>query len=284
MRILQRHGISLLLISVLIAGCQRFAQQQKEGAIVEIEGTCLYEHDIAEVTQGLTAEDSIQVAEQFIRQWATEILVYQKAKRHVDADIEQQVENYRHALYVNAYNERLVNNRMSKEIADTMIQQKYEQYKDRFILKENIVKGLLLVVPNGAPEMNKLCKWMEKPNEKNIEQIEKYAYQYASGYELFTDKWITTNQLLKWMPFEKDQFMEQLGQKHQLQLSDSTSTFILQITSLVKAGESMPLDYATPQIEKLIMSTRQVEFLNEQYNEIYEDALRFKKVKRYEKD
>lgn len=281
---LQQQSIILLLMVLVMSGCQLFTQQQKDGVVAEIGNECLYEQDLAQVTQGLTGEDSIQTAEQYIRQWAIEILVYQKARRRVDGDIEKLVDNYRQSLYVNAYNERLVNSKMSKVIADTTIKAKYDQYKERFVLKENIVKGMLVIVPNGAPKMDKLRKWMEKPNETNIEQIEKYAYQYASGYELFTDKWTTANQLLKWMPFEQDQFNQQIGQKHQLELSDSISTYILQITSLVKAGDYMPLDYATPQIKKLIMSTRQVEFLNEQYNELYEDALRFNKLKVYEKN
>lgn len=280
---INRYILFIPLI-VGLSGCRLFTEQQKEGAVAEIGEEVLFRQDLDAVTVGHTGEDSAKIANQYIYQWATSILAYQKARRYSDKDLENQVEAYRRSLYTHKYNERLIRQKMSTQVADTLIKDFYEQHTDQFILHEHILKGIFVVVPNGAPKMDKLRKWMATPNEKNIEQIEKYAYQYASGYELFLDSWTTANQLLMWMPYERNEFTQHLGQHSQIELSDSVSTYILQLTDLRKANEKMPFDYAKPQIKDIILARRQVDFLKQQYHELYNEALRFKKLQLYEKD
>ena len=46
----------------------------------------------------------------------------------------------------------------------------------------------------------------------------------------------------------------------------------------------MPIDYARPEIEKKVLSLRQVDFLKEERKRLYDDAVLFKKIQFYEKD
>jgi hypothetical protein len=48
-------------------------------------------------------------------------------------------------------------------------------------------------------------------------------------------------------------------------------------------GEQMPLDFARGEIEKIILSQRQVEFIQQKREEIYKEALEQGKLKLYEK-
>ena len=146
---------------------------------------------------------------------------------------------------------------------------------DRFKLDQSIIRGIFVVVPNDAPNIPKLRQWLEK---QSFDAIEKYAYQNASGYELFLDKWLTTTQMLSRMPIERADLEAKLKSSNHIEVTDSTKTYILQVTAKHMRGEAMPMEYARPQIEKMLLNARQVEFLREERQRMYEEAVREKKI------
>ena len=60
--------MAAMLLGIL-AGCNRWTTQRMQGAVAEYEGVVLMERDLRPLTKGLTAEDSVRAAEQYIRQW-----------------------------------------------------------------------------------------------------------------------------------------------------------------------------------------------------------------------
>lgn len=276
--------ISLFSVVLLLASCQLMTRKHQAGAVAEVNGNYLYYGELNAITMGLNRDDSARVAQQFIRQWATDILVYEKARSSGDKKIEALVEDYRRSLYVHEYETRLVRSRMSKHVEDSVVSRFYDEHRDQFVLRESIVKGMLIIVPNGAPKLDKLRHWMSSPKADNLEEIEKYTYQYATGYELFLDKWTTENQLLMRMPFEINDLQSQLTQRSQIELQDSISTYILQVTDKHLVGERMPLDYAENKIVDILLAQRQVDFLAKEKNKLYDEAVLFKKVKLYDEE
>lgn len=262
-----------------LSGCNLFQRDVKEGAVVQLGNYYLYQADLDAVTQyATTPEDSARYAEQFIRKWATDILQYQEGKNHSTPEIEALVEDYRRSLYVAEYERHIVDKRMSKVVSDAEADTFYVHHPERFVLQENILQGALVVIPQDAPSQNELKKRLaDLTDEANLEYIEKYAYQYASGYELFTEQWRTGNQILMRMPSNKWQKALAAGKQYAEQ--DSTSTYLLQVTDCHLAGEPMPVDYAREAIEKMILAERRVTFLQEQRKQLYDDAVRFGKVR-----
>lgn len=262
-----------------MSGCNLLQRDAKEGAVVQIGNHYLYQSDLDAVTQhAATPEDSARYAEQFIRRWATDVLQYQEGKNHSTPEIEALVEDYRRSLYVAEYERYIVEKRMSKVVSDAEADTFYVHHPERFVLQQNILQGALVVIPQDAPSQDELKKRLtDLSDEENLEYIEKYAYQYATGYELFTEQWRTGNQILLRMPSNKWQKALAAGKQYAEQ--DSTSLYLLQVTDCRLAGEAMPVDYARQTIEKMILAERRVTFLQEQRQELYDDAVRYGKVK-----
>ena len=281
------------VLMTLLCGCQVLEKKQQVGAVAELNGQYLYRSTLDSLTLGLNSEDSLRVVQLFIRQWAQDILLYDNSTARTHREIEKMVSEYRRTLYAQAYEDRLVERRMPKSIPDSAVQAIYDRMPDRFILDESIVKGVLLVVPNDAPNLSKLKQWLlkigterqerkEKKNSKAtnvLDDIEKYVYQNASGYELFTDQWTTVTALTRQMPVERADLETKLKYGNRIEISDSTQTFILQVTEKHMRGEKMPVEYARPQIEKIILNARRVEFLRKERERLYNDAVQEKKIK-----
>lgn len=266
-----------------MCGCQALEKKQQVGAAVEVSGHYLYRSTLDSLTVGLNSEDSLRVVQQYIAQWAKDVLVYEEVQRKKStiesSQIERMVSDYRSTLYRQAYEDYLVERQMPKGVADSAVAQIYARMPERFRLDESIVKGLLVIVPSDALKIDKLRGWMSK---QEMDNIEKYAYQNAKGYELFDDKWLTTTDLMAHMPISRNDLETNLKTKNQIEVKDSTKTYILQVTDKHMRGEQMPIDYARPQIEKILLNARQVEFLEKERERLYNEAIQTKKIQFYE--
>lgn len=277
-------GFLLGVSSVLLSGCAAYEKKAQSGAAVEVNGMYLYRSVLDSLTVGMSPEDSLRTVQQYVGQWAKDALMYEAAQGSIQMkgnrtkEIEALVEEYRRTLYVHGYEEYLVERRMPKGVPDSVVAQVYEQLSDRFILDESIVKGMLVVVPNEAHDIAKLRGWMEKGM---LDEIEKYAYKSASGYELFADRWMTTTALLNQIPIARSDLEAAMKSKNQVEVSDSVKTYLLQVTEKHLLGEKMPMDYARPEIVKTILNAREVEFLNKERERLYNDAIQKQKVKFY---
>ena len=274
----------ILLVLTLLVGCDRLDIKRLQGVVAECNGESLLATEIEALTLGLSAEDSAQVAEQYVHQWAINLLMKDVIRGNQNKEIERLVAEYRRSLYQHEWEQHLVARRMSQHVEDSVVLAYYEANKHRFVLRETILRGVLLVVPNGAPSMDQLKRYIVEPqDEEHIEWVEKYAYQYASGYELFLDEWKTANQILLRMPFEEDNLQKQLKQQRQITMQDSLNNYILQVVDVYVKGEQMPIDYARKEIEKIILSQRQVDFIESERENLYNNAIQSGKLKRYEK-
>ena len=277
--------ITLLTLCYLCNGCQLYEEKRKSGTIAEYNGKTITQEQINNLTAGLNPQDSARVAQQYIQQWAISLVEYDIAKDQTNKNIEQLVDDYRRSLYLHEYETRLIAQRMSRAMEDTLIQTFYQTHQQHLILSETILQGLLLVVPNQAPKLDELKKKIQHPEiEENIEWIEKFAYQYAVGYELFIDDWKTTSEIFVLMPLEQDNLDKQLKNKRQIEIQDSINTYLLQVTDLHMKGDEKPITYARKEIEEILLRQRQVEFLQEERNKLYNKAIETGKLKLYENE
>jgi len=266
-----------------MSGCH-WQNKKSTDVAVELNGQTLTFTQLDEITSKATsAEDSAAMAEAYIAQWACDILEYAEAKDRATAELEQLVEDYRRSLYVHEYEQKLIARHRPKAWPDTVVKKIYEEQKEQLRLKESIVKGVLLVVPQGTPEIAKAKGWLSKLTDDNIEKLDKYAFHYASGYEYFPNAWHSTNQIMLRLPLEKDILTDQLSKQSQIVVEDSISVYMLQVVDKRMTGDIMPLDYARETIEQILVNDWQKGYIQTERQQLMEEAERFNKLKRYEK-
>lgn len=276
--------IIIILGLSILNSCNLFEERRLSGTAAEYNGKTITLKQLQLLTTGLTPEDSTRVAEQYIRQWAIDLIEYDIAKDQTNKTIESLVEDYRRSLYLHEYEERLVAQYMPRIIEDSVIQSFYDMHRNHLILPETIIQGILLVVRHDAPNIDELRKKIQHPDvEENIEWLEKFAYQYAVGYELFLDDWKNTNAVIVHIPLGVNELNKQLRTKRQIEVQDSVNTFILQVTDMHPEGAQMPLAYARKEIENILLHERQIEFLQREREALYNQAIKEGKLKLYEK-
>ncbi len=279
--------VCLLLLAVCgmcVVSCNYLDKKRSQGVIAECCGKTLTIGDIEQLTQGFTGADSARIAEEYIRNWAVELLMYSSSHRVTSHQIEELVEDYRRSLYVSEYEQLLIAQRMPLAIEDTLVDAFYKEHKQQLVLREMILKGALIVLPNGAPDLANLRRQMNHlPSAESLEWIEKYVYQYGVGYELFVEDWKLSNEVLSYLPIEQTELDKLLRKEQLIEIQDSVNTYFLEVLDYYSAGSVMPLDYARKDIEKNILGARSREFVKTARQELYEKSVKNGKLKRYEK-
>jgi hypothetical protein len=267
----------------MVCSCAHLRKERGKDIVAECCGKILTMGEIDQLTHGFTGEDSARMAEEYIQHWAIELLMYEYSHRVSSRRIEELVEDYRRSLYVYEFEQLLVSQRMSQDVADSLLLSFYDSHKHELLLREMILRGVLVIVPKDAPNLTDLRRYLgHLDDSESLEWLEKYVYQYAVGYELFVDNWKLCDEVLSFLPVEKREFDNLLRKDTHVELEDSLNAYFLEVLEFYPSGSVMPFDYARLDIEKNILGIRRVEFLDSMRIELYDKSLKNGKLKRYE--
>jgi hypothetical protein len=282
--------------NIIIALCFAFLLScNREGAgnldsiripVVTVKDKTLYMDELSNViSKTLSPEDSTTAAGLYVKMWINDQLMYDKAKRNIvdKAEIERLVEDYRKSLITNLYQEYLLKEYLSKSLSDTELQSFYEKNKDKFKLKENLIKGLYLKVPVASKELDNFLKWYKQSTDAAVENIEKNTLKNAIGYEYFYDKWVNLNEIADNMPLSIDNGEDFLKTNKNVEVRDSSFVYLLNIKEYKLAGSEAPYDYIKNQLIEVYTEKRKADFLKRLQQELYNKALSNGEIKFYDK-
>ncbi|HNX12604.1 MAG TPA: peptidylprolyl isomerase [Paludibacteraceae bacterium] len=263
----------ILTISAL--ACSDKGGDIKRTPVLEVEGKFLYQDEIDQIIPATASLiDSADIAERYIKKWVTDVLVYENAKRNINKlnDIEKRVEEYRKSLIINEYEQALIKERLSGVVTEDEMKKFYETYKSQLISQENLIKGLLLIVPKNAPQIDKVREWVRLSNTKSLENIEKYSLKNAISYDYFMNNWTSFGEILKKAPFRIEDSGVFVRSTSFAETSDSTKMYLLRIVSSIPTGQTEPYDLAKKKISSILLNKKKSDFIIQFENDIYKDA------------
>lgn len=231
--------------------------------------------------QGLSPADSADFAERYIQRWVNDELLYEVARKNVpDMErIDKLVEQYRRDLVVFEYRKRLLSERASKEFGEQEMHDYYEKNPDMFRLREAILKGLYLKVPESAPNIGQLKKWYCSAKPDGVEKIEKYALKNVVIYDYFYDRWVPFEEIVSNIPYEFGDPETFLKNHRNLEFNKNGYWYLLHITEFKVKGEVMPYDFAKTQIQEILANNNRLDFNRELEENLYNDAEKSGEIK-----
>ncbi len=246
--------------------------------LVSVEGQVLKRSDVVRlIPKGVSSADSLLLAENFMKRWVKDLLVYEVASRNLGtekAEVDKLVEEYRRSLIRYRYEERLVEEKLREDILESDKLSYYEENQKHFILDKNLIKGLFLKIPVDAPGLSDVKKWYRSTDLASLEKIEKYSVQNAAVYEYFYDKWVDFDEVMENIPVHVSNPNTFLRSNKFVEVADSSFCYLLNIKEYLPSGEVEPYEYASPYILELLVNRRKVEYLRNFEDELYNDAIR----------
>ncbi len=279
--------ISLLfLLLIVLAGCSR--NKKNPGRPVAMVGNkYLYESQLPALSgPSISAQDSIRIRKSYIDKWIRRQLLLEKAEQNLtyeQKDVTDQMEEYRASLLIYKYQEMLLRQQMDTVISDEEIEKYYNEHSGSFVLNQPAFRGIFLMLPLDAPNLQKVREWTRSPNEDNIKNLESYSFQYAKKYDYFNDKWTYFQNLLLLAPGLKLNPEQFLRAYKFYEFSDSTNIYMIGVRDYLLPGAVCPLDLVKDDIRAILLNRRKLEFVRDLENNIYYQAYDKAKVKIFEK-
>lgn len=278
--------IAFIVVLVFMSSCT--SKSEGNVPIVTVGDNSLYISQIrAQMPPNVGSNDSTIFAEEYIRRWVSQQVVFQKAESYLSDDvisIEACVDDYRNSLYVEKYYQRLIDQKFKPNISDEAIQSYYDSMKQNFILEDALMKGIFAILPKKCPDFNDMKKCISKHSEDDMLRIEQYIYKYAVKSEMAFDKWLPVASIRK--SFIKPMLANEnsiLSSKKLYVTSDDDYNYLLISFEYCKADEIAPLEYVRNKIYTILVNKEKNNFINKKNIELYNEALKTNKIHYYEK-
>ena len=260
-----------------------FLKKKQENVVAEVQDEKLYVEDLNRCLnlKGLSEGDSILMVDNYLKNWISEKLMYNKAMSSVGdmEGIDSLVENYRRSLVIYEYESQLVNEHLANQLNESQLRVYYKENSSLFTLTEPLLKGLMVVAYSDVPDIAVIESLMGNPSEDNLDLISSFSVKNAAKFDYFFNKWTMLSEIQKSCPVvikEKD-----LQAKKLVTLRDSTYSVFLYLDDYRNIEDLQPFEYAQDRIKSILTEQGKNVFLNNYRKGLYESAIQKGEAKRY---
>lgn len=279
-------------ILLLIVSCEYIPtikeKVSEELPIARVNDIFLYEKDIQDLFKAdVSQQDSILILKNYIDSWAKQQLLLHQAEINLKSEsleFEKLVEDYRSTLYINAYKEALVSNKLDTVVTYAHVKQFYLSNHENFKLNEELVQLKYIHLSNDRSDEKKLIKLFKSSKIEDVEELESMKLEFISHN--FNDTiWVKYNEIFKKINVLKDTpKMDVLKKSKFIQKEDSLGLYLITIKDVLLRNDTAPISYITPTIKQIILQKRKLELLRKIEVDLLNDAIKNENFEKYKND
>jgi hypothetical protein len=273
-----------ILVCILFISCDFLGLQKKDipvrKPIASVHNNNLYTEDIKLlIPKNIEKNDSLVFTRSIINSWAVKQLLLKKAEdnntQNDNSEINNLVKDYRQALLINGYKERLI-----KQQLDTLIEQQeiidyYKLNSKNFRLNEELIKTRYLHFSNDLIDRKEVVKSFKKGTIEDLEELE--IKQLTFKQIMLNDSvWTPLENVLLKIPFSR---INLLKKTKLLQKEDSLGLYLVTIKDVLLRNQIAPLSYIKLTIKQMILHQRKLQLIRDLEKIILKDAIQNKSYK-----
>lgn len=272
-----RESTLLFLSILLIYGCGPRNNETDERIAAKAGDKMLFAEEVeSAIPEGLTANDSLIMAQSIVRNWVTQNLLLEKAELNLSAeqlDVSDKLEEYRQSLLIYLYQKEYVRQQMDTAVSDNELLEYYDANKENFKLKDNIARMLFVRLANSNKDVSKLMKWCRSDKEEDRQELNAYCQQHAIKFMLMEDRWSVFDEVIAEIPQNLYGSSNSLFRTGTIELSDTTGTYIFSIKEVKSKNEVAPLEFESSSIRGIILNKRKIDLVKSLEQQIFDEGL-----------
>ena len=283
----QRKGIiAASLLFILVTGCNFLNQPEEKEVIARVNDSYLYEEDVASlISENTSPEDSALLVSNYIKRWATQKLLIDRAKVNLSAtqqlELDKLVKNYQSELYAKAYTDAIVARELDTTITQEAAEAYYAENGENFLLNEDLVKLRYINLSSENSNFEKIKSHFRSFDEEDKQALLEMAIQFNS-YSLNDSVWVKTKQVYdRIRPLTPQDKPEFLKNKNFMQLEDSLGVYLISVEDVKLRGQQAPLEYSLPGVKQILLNKRKLELIKKLEKDITQDAIKNDKFEIY---
>ena len=236
------------------------------------------------IPENISVEDSVELANKIISEWATSKLLLQNAQNNLNENekesIDEKSKKYRDNLILSDYKNKISKNNPDTVVTDNEIKVFYENNSKNFTLYNEIIQGRYLKLNKNNFNINEIKRRFNRFNLGDRYFFDSISIQLLN-YSFNDSTWINKNLFFNKIPTLNNDEIQRIVKNNLFYIKeDSLALYLIKINKYKKANDYAPLDYIYERIRELISNRKRIDYLTKIEKELIEDAL-FKKT--YEK-
>ncbi len=281
------NRILVIIFSVaVLSGCKHYNNTAKRIPVAEVGKVTLYYDELPNLIQhGINDSDSAALIQNYINKWAKRELLLQKAEENLSPEqkneISKQLSETRANLLIYEYQRQMLLEKMDTLISEADLENYYNDNVNSFLLHSNIVKALFIKLPVETPYISKIKLLARSNDQKNLQELESYCYQFAEKFDDFNEEWVSMDRLSVELQEDIENEESFLRRNTFFETRDSSSVYLVAIRDYRLRSTIAPFEYVRDDIKRIIWNTRRFRFIQSLENGIYNDALKENSFKIY---
>lgn len=267
-----------ILIFVIFFSCDSLEFQKKENIaanqpIASVYDESLFREDLNSLLpKNIDKNDSIALARSIINSWAIKQLLLKKAEENTsqndNSEINDLVRDYRQALLINGYKERLIKQQLDTIIEPQEILDYYKLNSKNFRLNEELIKTRYLHFSKDLIDKKEVLKLFKNGSIEDLEALE--SRQLSFKKMMLNDSvWIPIENVLLKLPFSR---YDLLKKTKLIKKEDSLSLYLAVTKNVLLRNQIAPLSYIEPSIKQMILHQRKLQLIRDIEKIIVKDA------------
>ena len=274
----------VLLALVAVAGCRMVHRVSDSAA--ELFGDAVVarvgEHRLmrselaAYIPAGVSSEDSLALAQSYIKSWAEELIFLDMAEKHLsdeEKDVTKDLEDYRRTLLKYRYEERYINDRLDTLISDEEVRNYYREHMDKFLVDRPLLKVRYMVIPADSRSVKTIKELMSSDDAMDAIAADSLAFTAALRYVDSSDSWMDAILLARELGTDEVSMMKALNHRFIELKGDDGNLRVAYVVDIVQKGSPAPLDYCADRIKDILLSARKHELVGGLERDLLNDAL-----------
>ena len=268
---------AILIVLPALSSCKAISSFLKGGEVIaEVGGEKLYRSELdAVIPKGISPEDSTYLAKQYINTWATELVYLGIAEEQLsksEKDVSKELEDYRRSLLKYRYEQLYVNERLDTAVSDDLVEEYYNAHQEKFVLSRPLVKARFLSISDDSPAKDQIRKRMSSTEVEDLIEADSLAYSSAYKFTTWSDKWVDAAVLAREFPMDYETMLGQVRNKWVENVDTLGVARMAYIQEIMKKGEVAPIEYSTPAIKDIIISSRKQALISTLEQDLLNDA------------
>ena len=245
--------------------------------IARVYDNYLTKEDVVNIVpKGTKAADSLILMKKYISHWESEALLLHQAELKLNDEqknVSKQLKDYRNSLITYTYEKELVSQQLDTSISRQEIETYYNQHKNNFELKDNIIKVVYIKVNKKSPHLDKLRVWYKSEDKRDKSALENYCRQYAENFYLDENAWLLFDDLLKEIPIQATYNKEAFLQNNRfVEVADQYNLYFVNIKGFQIKNSISPLSFETENIRNIILNKRKLALIIKMKEEVEREA------------
>ena len=270
---------TVLCLLVALPACnfvERIFHDAGDDAVARVGNDVLYQSDIRKlIPQGVPAEDSVRMVQQYINTWAKGKLLMLQAEANLSKeakDVTEELAEFRQNLLTFRYEKLYIESRLDTLVTEEEALAYYEAHKASFTFPYSLVKARIIRISRKSPYYDMIKDNHQAETESDVADLEEMCHASAEKYVDFGKSWVPVATFAKELGMETAVCEMEIARGRSFEREIDGQNHLIYMVGRIAPNQPSPFEYNAERIRELLLSKRKQELLASLEQELFEDA------------